>query len=170
MDSEARCVLGEMWQEACERGKILSFKMVSGSMSPMIEVGDVVKVSGVKPSEIRIGDIVAFREDQNVMVHRVISKTWSNQQLSFRHGVDAGRLPGKIAAQNLIGKVLVVKKRGREIFLGTPWFIMSNRILGWRLHLINALSRMRPSLLRIVLHQALRPPWKLCRDLLLRRL
>ena len=61
LDDKAQSVLGEMWKEVCERGKSLSFKIVSGSMLPMIGVSDVVKVSRVEPSRIRIGDIAPGR-------------------------------------------------------------------------------------------------------------
>jgi len=71
LDCKAQCILGEMWQEACERGGSLSFKVVSGSMSPMIEVGDVVTVGRADHSRVRIGDVVAFQDGQNVVVHRV---------------------------------------------------------------------------------------------------
>lgn len=170
LSPKAQYFLTEMWQEAWERGRNLSFKVVSGSMRPMIEVGDVVKVSRTEPSGVRIGDIVAFKDGQNVVVHRVIGKTWANQQFSFRHRGDSGASSVRIPAQNLIGRVTVIEKEGHEIRLDSRRHIMSNRILGWRLRLVDSLGRMRPSLLRIILHQALRPPWKLCRSLLLWRL
>jgi hypothetical protein len=156
-----------MWREACERGRSLNFKMVSGSMSPMIEVGNTVKVSRMEPSEIRIGDLVAFQDGQNVAVHCVIGKSWSNQQLSFRHRGNAGGLSGEITSQNLIGKVLVIDKEGHQIGFDSRRYIVSNRILGWRLRLADILGRMRLGLLRIALHQVLRLPWNLCRGLLL---
>jgi signal peptidase I len=167
LDCEIQSVLGEMWQEACDRGKSLNFKILSGSMSPIIEVGNTVKISRVEPSNVRIGDIVAFFEGHNVVVHRVIDKTWANQRFSFRHRGDSGASSGIVPDQNLIGRVTAIEKEGREISLDSRRHIISNRILGWRLRLFDNLKRMKCRPLSIILHQTLRIPWKLCRSLLL---
>ncbi len=164
-----RAQLNEMWQEACDRGRSCSFRVVSGSMRPLIEIGDVVKVTRAEPSRIRIGDVVVFREGQVMVVHRIIRKSWSNQQLEFRHSGDAGVFSGTIAAQNLIGKVSVIEKDGRRIFLDTPWRVMSNRILGWRLRLVHTLGQAKYKHTSRGLRLALRPMWRLCRSLLLWR-
>lgn len=136
----------------------------------MIEVGDVVMVGRADHSRVRIGDVLAFQDGQNVVVHRVIGKSWSNQQLSFHHRGDAGTSSGKIAAQNVIGRAIVVTKEGREIRLDSGRHIIGNRILGWRLRVLDNLDRIRPSRFGIILHQALRPLWKMCRSLLFWRL
>ena len=170
LDCKIQSTLGQMWREACKKGRNLSFKIVSSSMSPIIEVGDVVKVGRVEPSRIRIGDVVAFRDGQSVMVHRIIGKSLSNAQLTFRHMGDAGASSGKIAAQNLIGRVAVIEKEGREIRLDSRRHIMSNRILGWRLRLVDTLGRVQHRHISIVVRLALRPMWRLYRRLLLRRI
>jgi len=167
-DQKTQSAVIEMWQEVCRSGGSLNFKILSGSMRPMIEVGDIVRVGRVEPDGVRVGDILAFQDGQNVVVHRIIGKSRSGRQLSFRHGGDAGGLSGSIAAQQLIGRVLAVKREGREVSLDTPWFTVSNKVLGWRLHLIETLGRMRPGLLRFFTHQTLRLPWKLCQRIMLR--
>jgi signal peptidase I len=166
LDSKTQRILGEMWQEACEKGKNLSFQIASGSMSPLIEVGDVVKVSRAEPSQIRIGDIMAFQDGQNVVVHRLIGKSWSNRQLTLRHMGDASLFSGRIPAQNLIGRVTSIEKGGREIPLGSARPIIANRVLGWRLWLIDALSRRQYWRIGLGLRMLFRPVWRLCRSLL----
>jgi signal peptidase I len=167
---ELQNVPSEMWQQACKKRGSLGFKIVSGSMSPIIEAGNVVNVTSTDPSGVCVGDIVALVDGQKVIVHRVIGKTRSNQMLYFRHRGDSGTLSGEIPAQNLVGKVTLIKKKGHEIRLDSRRHIISNIILGWRLRLVDTLERMHPRLLGIILHQALVPPWKLCRYLMLRRL
>jgi signal peptidase I len=169
-DDKVKFVLGEMLQEVCERGKSLSFKIASGSMSPIIEVGNVVKISRVKPSHVRTGDIVAFREGQNVVVHRIIGKKRLNRELIFSHRGDDGAISGKIPAKDLIGRVFLIKKGEREISLNTLWSAISNKILGWKLRLLNGIGQMRHKSLGIILYQSLRPIWRPCRKLLLKHL
>ncbi len=165
---KTQSILGEMWREACNRGRILSFKIVSNSMSPMIEAGDVVRVSRAVPSEVQIGDVIAFQDGQNVMVHRVIGISWANQQLYFRHRGDVGASSAIIPAEDLIGRVTVIEKEGREIRLDSRRHIMSTRILGWRLRLVDTLGRAQHRHISIVVLLALRPVWRLYRRLLLR--
>ena len=170
LNDKVNIVLGEMLQEVCERGKSLSFKIASGSMSPIIEVGNVVKISQVKPSRVRTGDIVAFREGQNVVVHRIIGKKRLNRELIFSHRGDDGAISGKVPAKDLIGRVFLIKKGEREISLNTLWSAISNKILGWKLRLLNGIGQMRYKSLGIILYQSLRPIWRPCRKLLLKRL
>ena len=48
------------------------FDVISGSMEPEIPVGSVVYVKAANPSEIQEGEIIAFHEDDGVVVHRVV--------------------------------------------------------------------------------------------------
>jgi signal peptidase I len=160
-------LLDEMWQEAYKNRKCLSFQIASGSMSPFIERGNTVRVSRAEPSSIRIGDIVAFRHGQNVIVHRVIGRDWSNQRLIFRHRGDAGASSGKIKAQNIIGSVTAVVKKGQDIYFDSRRLVIVNRILGWRLRIIDTLDNRRYRSIGMWLRIFFRPAWKLCKGLLL---
>jgi hypothetical protein len=136
----------------------------------MIEVGNVVKVNRAEPSRIRIGDIVAFKDGQNVVVHRIIGKSLSDAQPNFRQMGDAGGPSGKIVAQDIIGKVTVIEKAGREIRLDSRRHIMGNRIFGWRLLIVDTFGRMQNRYISMVVHLALKPIWRICRRLLIWRL
>lgn len=53
-------------------GRALS--VLSGSMSPAIETGDVVVTRGVSPLDVRLGDVITFRDPANadrLITHRV---------------------------------------------------------------------------------------------------
>jgi len=41
--------------------------VASGSMSPALEVGDIVIVQGVPPTSIQVGDIVVFNSPQGIL-------------------------------------------------------------------------------------------------------
>lgn len=49
----------------------------SGSMRPTLEVGDVIFMQPVKPSEIEVGDVIIFYKPgtRELIVHRVVKKT-----------------------------------------------------------------------------------------------
>jgi signal peptidase I len=164
---KAHGLLPEMWQEACKQGGRLSFRMVSGSMEPLIRVGDRVRVTRAEPSRLRIGDIVAFRDGQNVIVHRIIGTSRANGQLTFRHRGDNGAASGKFAVKNLIGKVCAIEKDEFEIPHDTSRYVLTNKILGWRLRIKDSLGRTQYKHISTSLRLALRPIWQLCRRFLL---
>lgn len=157
-----------MWQEACRKGDRLSFKVVSGSMSPAIRAGEVVRIRKIPPGKIRTGDIVAFRQGKNIIVHRVIGKRRAGRQLSYRQMGDAGRTSGSFYAGDLIGRVTTIQKDEREINLESPTYITINRITAWRLRYRDMVNRTRSRPGSLVLRFLMRPVWTLSRRLLFR--
>ncbi len=162
--------LGEMWQETCQKGASISFKVVTGSMSPLIEVGDTVRVSRVESSGIRTGDIIAFQDGQNVVVHRIIGKIRTNRQTGFRQGGDAWGPSAELEEQNIIGRVLSINKGGRDISLDTPRFMITNKILVWRGQIKDRLNRKQTGFPGVVLSETLKPVWRLSRKMFFWRL
>jgi signal peptidase len=65
--------------------------IASGSMSPALEIGDVVIVQGVSPANIRVGDIIVFDSPEEVRtIHRVTQiQTLSNGTIQFKTKGDA---------------------------------------------------------------------------------
>lgn len=53
--------------------KFIPFVIISGSMSPTLNVGDIVIVHSIGSSGIKVGDIIAYRmEGRQIVVHRVV--------------------------------------------------------------------------------------------------
>ena len=50
-----------------------AFEVVTGSMSGTIEIGDVIIVKLLNQDEIHEGNIVVFKQDGNLITHRVKS-------------------------------------------------------------------------------------------------
>ena len=132
---EIQLVLGEMRQELCEKGGALSFKIVSGSMAPVIREGDLVRVTRAEVSRLRIGDIVAFRDGDRVVVHRIFGRSRLNGRLVFRQRGDTVGGSGIIRPENLIGRVSSIERGGGEISLDTPWYRVTGALLGRRMWL-----------------------------------
>ena len=66
---------------------ILGFKpfiVLSGSMESKINVGDLVFVKEVNPSKLQVGDIIAFRDSENIVTtHRIVDIDTKDNELCF---------------------------------------------------------------------------------------
>lgn len=105
--------------------------VLSGSMSPTFDTGSIVAVKPTKFEEIQKGDIVTFRnEDDLTVTHRVVAI--SDGKLTTRGDANNGDDSMPVTADRLIGKVqysvpligylieFIRSKVGMLVFLGVP--------------------------------------------------
>jgi signal peptidase I len=138
---KTRVILEEMVREVCAKGGSPGFKIISGSMTPMIDVDDVVRVSRVQAAHVHIGDIVAFQNGKTVVVHRIIWKTRPGKPLYFRQMGDDCRASARFPASNLIGKVKIIQKKGFEINLDSPFRVIQCKFTGYRMLIYDVFHR-----------------------------
>ena len=61
-------------------GRVVPFLVVeSGSMYPVLKVGDVIVINGVKPEDLRVGDVIVYYKPgtSELIVHRIVKITRS---------------------------------------------------------------------------------------------
>lgn len=102
--------------------------VISGSMRPALDVGDVVIIAKVSTANIKPGDIIQFREPEGVTtVHRVVEIQESEGQKFFITQGDANSEPdaNPVLFANVVGKVIFeIPKIGwaaiavKEFFMG----------------------------------------------------
>ena len=90
--------------------------VISGSMRPTLDVGDVVIIAKVSADTIKTGDIIQFREGEGVTtVHRVVEIQESEGKRVFITQGDANREPDAkpVIPENVVGKaVFTIPKIG----------------------------------------------------------
>lgn len=84
--------------------------VLSGSMSPAMDPGDVAVVTRIDPSELKVGDIVAYGDannPKNIVSHRVVEVIDENGGISFRTKGDANEDPDPyvVRSSDVVGKV-----------------------------------------------------------------
>jgi signal peptidase len=87
-----------------------SLTVLSGSMEPQLHVGDVVVVDQVPPLEVRVGDIVTFRDPDDasrLITHRVREMDVDGTEVQFVTKGDANTSVEhwKITTDGTIGRV-----------------------------------------------------------------
>ena len=80
----------------------------SGSMSPKLEVGDVVMLTETSPEAIKIGDIIEFRTEDSSFIHRVVDIYDEGGQRLFITKGDANDSPDSdpVLPGQITGKVV----------------------------------------------------------------
>lgn len=108
---------------------ILGYKplsVLSGSMRPLLEPGDLLVAKNVNPLNVNVGDVVTYRLDTKTIVsHRVVEVIKREGSLFFRTRGDANNTDD----QSLIGESQLIGKMAFKIPYGgyTLSFIRSSK-------------------------------------------
>ncbi len=132
---------GELWREYYERHGRGWLTVVSGSMMPLICVGDRILVSSVSPEKIRPGNLVAFRRDGNFVGHRVIRTEKDNEGLLFFEKGDAAAAIGTFREKDLVGRITVIKHESSFLRLDTVTGNLAERTYAWWLRSMKPVIR-----------------------------
>lgn len=84
-----------------------SFVVVSGSMESEINSGDLIFVKNIDVNDLKVNDIVAFRDNDNlVTTHRIVDEVNINNQKCFKTKGDSNNLidEGIVCEKQIEGK------------------------------------------------------------------
>ncbi len=120
--------------------------VLTGSMAPLIRPGDEVLVANVPPAMIGRGDIIVFRRNNDLIVHRVAKKWQEGQEIRFREQGDASHVFGTVLAAQVVGRVAMVRSRCRILDLSSPLSrIISRALTLWLYQTSDAVDRLKGS-------------------------
>ena len=107
--------LVELWEELLVKEGTCWGKVISDSMLPVIGQGDQVLVERALSNNIRFGDIIVFRKNGQLVVHRVLAKRKLNGECHILEKGDAMFQSNLIPAQDILGRVTVVSRHGKSL-------------------------------------------------------
>jgi signal peptidase I len=83
-----------------------SLSVLSGSMRPVFDPGDMIIIQEVKPESVVVGDILTFKVGSAIVTHRAVKVTNENGKIVFETKGDANNTnDGSLAqADQLIGR------------------------------------------------------------------
>jgi len=110
----------ELWYELFLKKGRGWLPVLTGSMAPLIHPGNRVMVVSVPDDKIVFGDIIVFRRNNSLYVHRVINKKRTPAGLRFVEKGDATCFYGLVNAGQVVGKVIAVRGRHRTFELASP--------------------------------------------------
>ncbi len=104
---------------------IFHYKLIavaSNSMKPVFSKGDAVLIEYTDPEDIEVGDVLVFRHNNIIVVHRIVNKGNYNDRYYFNTKGDANDKQDNfnIEEKDVIGKVDYIVK-----YIGYPTIWMS---------------------------------------------
>ena len=105
---------------------IKTYVIISGSMLPELDIGDIVIVKDEEQSEYKEGDIISFREDENVITHRISKIIEENGVKKYVTKGDNNNTEDleSIEREQIEGKVI-----GKISFLGKLALLLQGKIV-----------------------------------------
>ena len=94
------------------------------SMLPLFREGDQVQVA--YGAAVRPGDVVAFRQQGKLIVHRLLRTCYKHGEspLFITKGDNALHLDPPLKRSDMLGRVIRVERKGRSMRLDTwPWWV-----------------------------------------------
>jgi signal peptidase I len=114
-----------LMEAVLEKNVPFRFTATGCSMTPFIRDGDLITISPV-PLRLRPGDVVPFVNPScnKLMVHRILNVS---QEGYLIKGDNNSEPDGRIPASSIIGRVVRVEHRGRQVRfgLGTESFLIA---------------------------------------------
>jgi signal peptidase I len=107
--------------DALKRHGRVSLRVYGTSMLPWVRPGDLAVIRIISSENVRCGDIILFRRENHLCVHRIVEKRDSLGAAELLPKGDAHPTPdGVIREQELLGRVVRIYRGGRRINLDTP--------------------------------------------------
>jgi signal peptidase I len=97
------------------RGRVC-IRVQGCSMLPWVRPGDIAVFRKVSAEEIRCGDILLFRRENRIFVHRKVERfTWGGRNFIVTKGDANPHADGVIAIPEILGRVERIYRAGRRI-------------------------------------------------------
>jgi signal peptidase I len=118
----------EIWKQ---ENITLDLRVYGNSMRPLINPGDRLSLRLLDVVLLKRGDIIAFREDNNLVVHRFIMKKMVNGKWLFCQKGDNLRGWSWIQEDWILGKVESIRRPDRTLNLASRCWSCINHMLGF---------------------------------------
>lgn len=114
-------VAKKLWITALKESGFGLATVVSGSMAPVLNVGDKVYVKLAAQTNYELGDIVVFSVADSLMVHRIVGRFWTPQGRLYIHRGDAAGIMafGIVKQEHILGSAIIAQKDGKIISISS---------------------------------------------------
>jgi len=102
-------------------GRSVRFKARGRSMYPTIRDGEIITINPIAPSLLKAGDIILYDSGGSLIAHRIarINQGDGNKVEFIVRSDTTGDCDETVALRQILGKVVCVRRQGRDIPLDT---------------------------------------------------
>ena len=114
----------ELAEEALKKSNKLRFRALGSSMFPIIRSGDLVTIKPFETTNLVLGDIILFKNNDKFFLHRIIKKINSNNSLIFiTKGDFLSSSDPYIDSEQVLGKLITLERDKRVINFNSHWMV-----------------------------------------------
>jgi len=107
--------------DALKRRGRISLRVHGTSMQPWMRSKDIALIRQISIENVRCGDVVLFRRENHLFVHRIVERRGSLKAAQLLSKGDAHPTSdGVVQEQELLGRVTRIYRNGRRIDLDAP--------------------------------------------------
>lgn len=131
----------DLFEELHDKKGSAWLEVLSGSMAPLLDVGDKVLVTKEPAETVKIGDIIVYRASGRLETHRALGVNKDDSERMFFQKGDNSKNAGYVSKGQYVGKVHKVKKDDKVIDLYKGLLRPLNRIIAINSHWMYRLRR-----------------------------
>ena len=107
--------------DALKRRGRISLRVHGTSMLPWVRPRDIALIRQISIENVRCGDVVLFRRENHLLVHRIVEKRGSlDASQIFSKGDAHPTSDGVVQEQELLGRVVRIYRKRRRIDMDAP--------------------------------------------------
>lgn len=144
-------VIAELYREALRKGQPLWFRVSSGSMSPMLHIGEEVYIVPATADDVQVGEIAAFETEAGLIIHRIVQRGLDEGKVQLVEMSDVHLQAGRVESGAVIGRVVAIGRGKRRIDLQRPIAQKCGRVTArarYRLYTVRSRNRLAQVLAR----------------------
>jgi len=124
-------IVSDLIREELAQGTTFRFRVISGSMAPLIAAGDEIVVQRANADRLRRGDIVLYTVGGTFHTHRLLARRRHDSATLLVTKGDASLHPDQPwREEQLVGKAVAIRRQERTIDLESGKWKSLNRLLG----------------------------------------
>ena len=109
-------------EELLRAGTSARFRVTGSSMHPAIRSGDIVTVHPCPAGRIRKGQVICFRHETEMRLHRIVAARGDSEGLFYLARGDAlNEFTEKVRPQNILGLAVAVERNGTTVNFNPPF-------------------------------------------------
>lgn len=119
-DAARETAISSLYIQALREGEALWFQVASGSMVPILNIGDKVWIEPARATDIHIGEVAAFETALGLVIHRIVQIEHRSSNLQLLELNDVNLSASWIIERAVVGKVTSIQRGTLEVNLQHP--------------------------------------------------